>query len=398
MRISLVDLPDKHGLRIRRVLDAAQLDQPERINSIQAAAPDDIAPDKKASYQLLLASRELNAALEPPTQTAIFAAFPGVHLMCVRLAIEICLFEKLVEAENPLSIHDLAADGSAEEAFVLSIARVLVAKGFIGETRSSEGLGAYVPTQMTRHMVVPSVRAGFIFHYDSGLLILVQGLSYFRSTSFRLKQGHGRGRLQFAHDTDDEDYVYWSKQPGVMENFSTFMQGYFGGGAQPTPMEWFLFDEVCFKDFDATRVEYAYVDVGGGKGQNIQAIVEKYGDYVKDDKFCLQDVAPVIDDIESSGTVLDGRIEKMAYDYLTPQTIRGARAYMLENVFHNHNDTVAKEILNILKEALEPGISKLLISSIILPDQGVPFFLSAMDVMLNCWVSRGEDPVSTRGR
>ncbi|KAK4496669.1 hypothetical protein PRZ48_012651 [Zasmidium cellare] len=355
-----------------------------RINSIHASAKGDIASDKTATYQLLLASRQLNAALEDPSEIATFNAFSGIQLMCVRLAIELRIFEKLASAEKPLTAADLAADGCAEEGLIVSVARVLGSKGFLAETKTSDGNNALVANPMTRHMTVPSVRARSIFHYDSGLPILTQGLSYFRSTNFRLQKGHDPCLFQFAHDTTDDSYVFFSKQPGVMENFSTYMQGYLGSEGYYAPAEWFPFDEVCLRDFDPGRGEYVYVDVGGGKGQHVQRIVERFGDGVQGGKFLVQDLGPVIEDIDKSGMALDARIEKQAYDYMTPQPIRGARAYMFENIFHYHNDFVSKDILEIVKEAMVPGYSKLLISTLILPEQGVPFALAVMDVMTNC--------------
>lgn len=115
----------------------------DQINKITTSARGDITSDKAVSYQLLLASREQNAVLEPPAQSAIFAAFSGVHLTCTGLAIELRLFEKIASTEQPPTTHDLVADGSARETLVLSILRVLVAKDFVGETTTDNGSNAY---------------------------------------------------------------------------------------------------------------------------------------------------------------------------------------------------------------------------------------------------------------
>lgn len=215
--------------------------------------------------------------------------------------------------------------------------------------------------------------------YDSGLPILIEGLSYFRSTDYRLQRGHDPGLFQFADNTTDEDYAYWSKQPGVMDSDSAFVQGYFGWDVERCP-----FDKVCFKVVDLTRSEHIYVDVGGSKGQIVQATFESYGSLVKVGKVVLQDLGSAVEDVQVSGTLLDCRIDKMVYNYHTPQPVHGPRAYMLENVLHDHKDAVAKEILETIEAALEPGLGKLLILTIILLEQAVPFALCAMDVMANC--------------
>lgn len=103
--------------------------------------------------------RLLNLLLTWPSPQYIF----GVHMTCIRLAIETRLYERVVESEKPTTVRELAADGCAEQALILSIARGLVAKEYLDEATTDEGLKAYVPTATTRHMIVPSVRAGFIF-------------------------------------------------------------------------------------------------------------------------------------------------------------------------------------------------------------------------------------------
>lgn len=103
------------------------------------------------------------------------------------------------------------------------------------------------------------------------------------------------------------------------------MQGLFG-----TPNRlgwtdgWCPIQERILDDFDATKGEYCFVDVGGGKGHECQLLLEKFPDMRG--KLVVQDLPFVIDDIRH----LDSRVEKMYHDFTKPQPVKGARAYFLQ--------------------------------------------------------------------
>lgn len=56
------------------------------------------------------------------------------------------------------------------------------------------------------------------------------------------------------------------------------------------------------------------------------------------------------------------RIELQVHDFFTPQPIKGARAYFMRSVLHDWPDEQCRKILGHLKDAMDPGYSKILIS------------------------------------
>ena len=101
--------------------------------------------------------------------------------------------------------------------------------------------------------------------YDQGFPILSRAPEYFRNNGYKLPQGQSDGPFNFAHDTLEDCFTYWSKQDGVMENFNVFMNGVFGSPARLHWTDWFPFEEICFNGF-SPRVggsEFVWVDVGG---------------------------------------------------------------------------------------------------------------------------------------
>ena len=61
------------------------------------------------------------------------------------------------------------------------------------------------------------------------------------------------------------------------------------------------------------------VDIGGGKGQDLQKLHRKYPKLPG--KLVLQDLKEVIKEAEASG--LDEKIVTLEYDFFTPQPIKG---------------------------------------------------------------------------
>lgn len=102
-----------------------------------------------------------------------------------------------------------------------------------------------------------------------------------------------------------------------MANFNVFMQGLFGTPHRLGWTDWFPFEEVCLDGFDDAKSEYLFVDVAGGKGHESELLLKKFPKLRG--KLALQELPFVIDDTLS----LDGRVEKVKYDFTTPQPIHG---------------------------------------------------------------------------
>lgn len=74
-----------------------------------------------------------------------------------------------------------------------------------------------------------------------------------------------------------------------------------------------------------------FVDVGGGRGHDFNALATKYPD--RDMKLIIQDLERVIADGDQqrsrSGEKLDTRISFLAHDFFEPQPIHGASVYYM---------------------------------------------------------------------
>ena len=118
---------------------------------------------------------------------------------------------------------------------------------------------------------------------------------------------------------------------------------------------------------------YKQVDVGGGVGGQVGALRKQYPDLPG--LFVLQDLP---DTIKNNPAPPKG-VNCMAYDFFTPQPVKGARIYLFRSVCHDWDDEKSVELLRNTVAAMDPSYSRLLIDEWVLPDMGVSQKSASMD-------------------
>jgi hypothetical protein len=220
--------------------------------------------------------------------------------------------------------------------------------------------------------------------------------------------------FQSYHTTKLDNHKYWSQEdPSAMDDLQTFLDGLYGGmNERDDWTNWFRgrLDQLLNA---SSRGDVAFVDVAGGRGPETEKVL---GVLKCEGRFVLQDLPEVLKDIQG----LNPRIEKMPYDFLTPQPIKGidilnksfgstkinstelgccltyflfipiflslswawaspihthdwletaAKVYFLSNILHDHPDPVCHQILHNLASAMDTEHSTILISNLIMPDE-----------------------------
>ncbi|KAF2235852.1 S-adenosyl-L-methionine-dependent methyltransferase [Viridothelium virens] len=331
----------------------------------------DILNDQEARTKLSYLSRELSTTLEPPDVTVSLVAWCGGYSACVRIADDLRIFDMLAE-RSPRNAEEFVTATGAEHLFVLRIMRALVGMGFARQV----GRENYSETQASHQMTLPSVRAGIRWAHDQALDTYHVMPEFFKKNGYKCPTTGTDTPFQYLHNTEEPAYVYWSKQPGVIENFNTFMGGLYGTPLRLPWQDWFPVNRVVFDGYQEHVSDVSFVDVGGGLGHECQTLLKKFPN-VKG-RIVLEDLPHVIDDVKE----LDPRIETFPMDFLKGQPIKGARAYLFQNIFHNWADSVCLEILENLAPAMKPGYSKLLISNIIIKDENAPLRHAGIDIAM----------------
>lgn len=112
------------------------------------------------------------------------------------------------------------------------------------------------------------------------------------------------------------------------------------------------------------------VDVGGGLGHQVLAFKNRFhlpGRYV------VQDLAQALPNPRPSS------VEYMVHDFTTAQPIRGARFYYLRYVPHDWSQEFNAHLCTMLREAMTPGYSMLIVNEWIVPEVGASMFMTGMD-------------------
>lgn len=99
------------------------------------------------------------------------------------------------------------------------------------------------------------------------------------------------------------------------------------------------------------------VDVGGSHGFVCIDLAKRFPDL----QFVVQDLPKTVASAPTLEGDLASRISFQAYDFFTPQPVKGADIYLFRWIFHNHSDKYASLILKNLIPAMKKG-SKILIN------------------------------------
>lgn len=124
------------------------------------------------------------------------------------------------------------------------------------------------------------------------------------------------------------------------------------------------------------RESVLMVDVGGGPGQEVTGLKERFPHL--QGRLILEDLPVTLDRIES----LPDGIEKVSHDFFTPQPVVGARMYFLRDITHNWSDAKCNQILGSIAAAMEKGYSTLLIDQYVLPSTDVDLRAAEMDILM----------------
>lgn len=209
----------------------------------------------------------------------------------------------------------------------------------------------------------------------------MSGADYFSQRSWRNPSEPRDGILQFALNTKMNLFEFLASQPTLFADFNLFMSTVMG--TQPMWLDWFDVQGRLLAGAKDDGV--LLVDVGGGRGHDVQLFHERFVNEAKGE-LVLQDLPGVIADIRDGA--LDRRIKRMGRDFFEPQPVKGkspvdrqlkpsanltlgARIYYLHHILHDWSDKYCLQILAPLRDAMTPGYSKLIIHDLVLSDMDV---------------------------
>ncbi|KAL6229788.1 hypothetical protein BDW75DRAFT_234933 [Aspergillus navahoensis] len=349
------------------------------IARLQHLAPRlSIEEDHGARRECLLISKALTAELEHPENVALDMAHSPVIALSARVAIDLSLFEHIVQ-HGPVTSENLAKVSGAEESLIVRILRLLSAVHFVKETASR----TWEATQITQAMARKEIGAG------SQLVVpaMQSAPTFFLQNGYTSPVDPKNGLVQLALGTEKTTFEYITSSPSLLKDFNLFMGNTMG--ARRFWVDWYPVQPRILDGAAPDRP--LIVDVGAGRGHDLIAFKKKFPAAVGPGQLILEDLPAVIDaddlDPGVNGSGANEAIKKVAYDFFTEQPVKGARVYFLHHILHDWSDEYCLKILQNVVSAMTPHYSKLIIHEMILLEEGAPQFQAQLDMAMMAFSS-----------
>ncbi|KAK8084817.1 hydroxyindole O-methyltransferase [Apiospora hydei] len=335
--------------------------------------------DSSARERLVASARALVLVAETPMESLLWHP---TRTAAARIAVDLKIFETAVEnGGHPKSSEDLAAVTGASPTLMKRISRALVSMGMLAE----QGPGLYAPNSFTKLLANKEYAAGITFNFDINMESIAKLPEYLKNTNFQNPENALDGPFQYANDNKPA-FSWLVKRPDLFEAFHLYIHSL--RQHRPSWTDMYPVQARLVEGLKPNDDASAFVDVGGSMGQILQDFRANVPQYTG--RLVLQELPEVVGAATEKGVGADGRIELQAHDFFTPQPVRGARAYFMRTVLHDWPDAQCRKILAHLKDAMEPGYSRILISDCVISDEKAAWQHVSMDIFMMAQVSSRE--------
>ncbi|KAM3497403.1 hypothetical protein MY10362_009248 [Beauveria mimosiformis] len=261
-------------------------------------------------------------------------------LITTRIAQRHNIFATLVagsqQGQGPVSFDALKEATGLQDAVLESVLDYLGSQGMLSEPVR----GQYVAIGLTQLMTAPLLQDAIIHFHDNCLPAFAALNTVLSSPSEKLNA------FEVGQHSTVDFYTWLETHPTQQGAFHRFMEAQFA--SLPTWLDAVDFaSELGGPDLGSAE-HVVFVDVGGGNGQQIAALKEKFPGLKG--RAILQDRPEVLE----KALEVDG-MEKMSYDYLTEQPVKDACVYYFRQIMHNNDDATCIRILQSQLPAMGPS-------------------------------------------
>ncbi|KAL1962581.1 hypothetical protein VTN77DRAFT_9374 [Rasamsonia byssochlamydoides] len=299
--------------------------------------------------EIISLARKAAAALESPFEAFQRLAYSPLPLVVARIAQERGIFKTLVENDGkPTSTAVLAEKAGVKPAMMESLLEYMSTQDMAEQISPQE----YAATKLS-HMLLDQLFVDGVTHFHDNCLPAFSALNTFLSKD----PSDRRTAFQIGQNSPDDFYKWMETRPVQQGAFYRFMQAQFA--SLPTWLDVIDFENEYAKAADSNTP--IFVDVGGGNGQQCVALRKRFPNLKG--RVVLQDLPSVLEK-----AITGDDVERMAYDYLIEQPVKGARAYYFRQILHNNDDETCIRILQSQAPAMDKS-SVILIDEKVLPDE-----------------------------
>ncbi|KAH8817518.1 o-methyltransferase [Xylogone sp. PMI_703] len=358
------------------------------VDEISLYASSSSSDDTQQRVKLLRAARSLTLALETPMERILRHSWAEPTLFAtIETAVQLGIFGLLKnEKYMEMNVNQLSKKSDSDPALVVRLMRHLAAMEVVRET----GPDQYQITNLSLVLSVSKYADAFPYMRKGAIPGIYRLPEYFAHNNYANPTDPMNGPFQYANSTSEHWFTWAKKQTNhVFENFNNHMSAYNQGRPSWMDPGFYPLEDQLFKREtlgEHTPDLVTWVDVGGGVGHDLQKLVSCFPE--APGRFILQELPIVIK--QARGNTLSRKIELMEYDFFAEQTIKGARAYYMHSVLHDWPDEKCTQILQILKAAMKPGESRLLLHENVIPDVNADWQTTALDIIMMAMVSSKE--------
>ncbi|KAH9886349.1 S-adenosyl-L-methionine-dependent methyltransferase [Xylariomycetidae sp. FL2044] len=362
---------------------AAKLEAKGIVAALDAVSAETFSANETERLQVREAALRLLSRVESPFERASSYCFdhPAVYA-AIQTFIDLGIWPSWTQAgAGEKTVEELAklASQSIELNLLRRLCRLLAAFHIIEEKAEDK----YAPTPFSKAIgenekILQMLQAGTDHYLAAAKNLPV----YLAKTSY--KEPFDASVNNYS-ETNDEKLNFFDrlmKYPDFNKSFIGHMTGY---TAWKTP--WTEVYDTGSLVKGAKLGEGCpplVVDLGGNTGLDISRVLAKHPD-LPAGSLVLEDLPEVIERAE-----VDKKVTTLAHDFFKPQPVKGARAYYMHAVLHDWSDEKSKELLSNVREAMEPGYSKLLIYEAVIPPTGASMNQTVMDVHMMSLLSAFE--------
>ncbi|KFY73693.1 hypothetical protein V499_06221 [Pseudogymnoascus sp. VKM F-103] len=299
--------------------------------------------------------KQMQSAIYGPLNMVMLHYEECFRSSSLRTLLEMGVFDILPADGSEMSAEELAKKLGVDEALLVRLMRIVIPT-FFEEPRPE----VYTHTPNSRVYLELPLRANFKMMYDETCFASMKMTEFFKKNGYINPDSRSNNPYTYAHDTKGLNmFEFLLQNPERFKNFNDAMQA--RSSQTSLPYDLFPFKNKL-GEVQTTDETVLLVDVGSGIGQATLAIREACRD-VKG-KIVMQDQKEVIEGI--AGPLPTG-VVGMAHDFFKPQPVKGALYYYIHRCLHDWPDSDCLLILQHLAAAMEPGVSRILISEIVMP-------------------------------
>ena len=198
-----------------------------------------------------------------------------------------------------------------DHGLLIRIMRVLNASGFVGEASEEN----YTATGLTKAMTIPALESGVRHTYDHDYQVLARMHKYFQANGYKNPTDSSNTPFQMAFGTKLNYFEYLAQDGKKFKDFDAFMT--LNRNSKPHWTEYYPVRERIIDEYLESKAEDAVfmVDVGGGLGHDLGYFNKKFPHV---GSLVLQELPHTLASVS-----VDEEIQKMQYDFFTPQPIKG---------------------------------------------------------------------------